>query len=141
LRIVLTGPDTVNVTYVWYAIVLALPTAAGYMIIGAYRGAGMFGEFRHRRAAPAPEPVERTAARLRRLRAELEATENLSGTTAKHHRLQAVRSAYADALAAACARFGVPAPPGGERARRADIYRAEAALREHGVDVREPAVH
>lgn len=140
MRAVLAAPDTVDVSYVLYALVVLLPTAAGYAILAALRGAGKLGALRRRIHQPAPEPVERTAARLRRLRAELEATENLSGTTAKHHRLHAVRGAYADALAAACERFEVPAPVGGDRARRADIYRAEAALREHGVDVREPAV-
>lgn len=58
---------------------------------------------------------------------------------AKSHHLQAVRGAYADALAQACQRLGVP-PPGGERARLADIYRTEAALRQRGLDVRETAV-
>jgi hypothetical protein len=31
----------------------------------------------------------------------------------------------------------VPPPPGGDRARLAEIYRAEAGLRQRGLDVRE----
>ncbi len=79
-------------------------------------------------------------ARLRRLRAELEATENQPGGTAKRHHLLALRGAYLDTLRSACQRFGVRPPAGGDQARQAEIYRAEAALREHGLDVRDPAV-
>ena len=53
--------------------------------------------------------------------------------------MQALRGAYADALAAACRRLEVSPPPGGERAPLAEIYRAEAALRERGLDVRQDA--
>ena len=52
-----------------------------------------------------------------------------------------MRGAYLDALRDACARLGVSPPPGGDRARQADIYRAEAALRERGLDVRATAAH
>jgi hypothetical protein len=119
------------------AIVLLLPTAAGYAILAAVRGYRRLEESR-RRPAPA-EPIERVGARLRRLRAELEATESRSGLMAKNHRVKAVRGAYLDTLAAACLRLEVSPPPGGDRARLADIYRAEAALRERGLDVRETA--
>ena len=85
-----------------------------------------------------PSPLDRLAARLRRLRAQLETTETSPAVTAKRHRVAAVRGAYLDALREACARLGVSPPPGGDRARQADIYRAEAALRERGLDVREP---
>ena len=108
------------------------------MIISSLRAARRLAELRTR--PPQDEPVERIAARLRRLRAELEATENKAGTTAKGHHVRVLRGAYADALAQACQRLDVPLPPGGDRARRADIYRTEAALREHGIDVRETAV-
>ena len=37
-------------------------------------------------------------------------------------------------------RFGVSPPAGGDQARQAEIYRVEAGLREHGLDVREAAV-
>jgi hypothetical protein len=119
------------------AIVLLLPTAAGYAILAAIRGYRRLEESR-RRPAPA-EPIERVGMRLRRLRAELESTESRSGLMAKNHRVKAVRGAYLDTLAAACLRLEVSPPPGGDRARLADIYRAEAALRERGVDVRETA--
>ena len=118
-----------------------LPTAACFALVYMWRGAGWIGEVRARRkadAAPA-EPIDRLQADLRRLRAELEATETRTGLTAKHHRVQALRGAYLDALATACRRLDVSPPPGGDRAPLAEIYRAEAALRQRGLDVREPA--
>ncbi len=121
------------------AIALLLPTAAGYAILGAIRGYRRIRATRQQAAAPA-ESIERLTASLRRLRAELELTEARPGVIAKNHRVAALRGAYADVLAAACRRLDVPPPPGGERARLADIYRAEAALRERGLDVRETAV-
>jgi hypothetical protein len=120
-----------------------LPTVACFALVYMWRGAGWIGEVRARRkadAAPA-EPIDRLQADLRRLRAELEATETRTGLTAKHHRVQALRGAYLDTLAAACRRLDVSPPPGGDRAPLAEIYRAEAALRERGLDVREPAAH
>jgi hypothetical protein len=118
-----------------------LPTVACFALVYIWRGAGWLGEVRARRKAGAalPEPIDRLQADLRRLRAELEATETRSGLTAKHHRVQAVRGAYLDTLAAACRRLDVSPPPGGDRAPLAEIYRVEAALRERGLDVREPA--
>jgi hypothetical protein len=122
---------------------IALPTAAGFALIGAWRAAQWLGEARCK-ALP-PEPVERLGADLRRLRAELEDTETRSGLTAKHHRVQALRGAYVDALSAACRRLDVSPPPGGDRASQAEIYRVEAVLRQRGLevrrDVRETAVH
>jgi hypothetical protein len=98
---------------------------------------------RHRADRAPAEPVERAEraeARLRRLRAELEELENQLGGPARHHRIVAVRGAYLDCLTSACQQFGVSPPAGGDRARQAEIYRVEAALRAHGLDVREPAV-
>jgi hypothetical protein len=92
-----------------------------------------------RRKAPPPEPADHLEARLRRLRAQLETTEASPGITAKNHRVTAVRGAYLDTLRDACARLDVSPPPGGDRPRQADVYRAEAALRARGLDVREPA--
>jgi hypothetical protein len=116
----------------------ALPTLAGFVLIYAWRGAGWLGQARaSRRAKAVPqEPLERLEADLRRLRAELEDTETRSGLTAKHHRVQALRGAYLDALAAACQRLDVSPPSGGDRAAQAEIYRVEAALRRRGLDVR-----
>ncbi len=117
-----------------YALAALLPTLAVSAILLAGRGIGRLGESR-RRAQPPAEPVERFVTRLRRLRAELERTENTSGGPARLHHLRAVRGAYLDLLRLACERFDVSPPPGGDRAKQADIYRAEAALRERGVDV------
>ena len=126
-----------------FLVAAALPTAAGFALVFAWRGAGWLGEARARRKAQAspPEPVERLAADLRRLRAELEDTETRADLTAKHHRVQALRGAYLDALCAACRRLDVTPPPGGDRAPLAEIYRVEAALRQRGLDVREAAAH
>jgi hypothetical protein len=118
-------------------LVILLPTAAAYAIIGAFRGYQWLAE-RRRRPAP-PEPIERLGARLRRLRSELESAESRPAYTAKNHRVTALRGAYLDELCAACLRLDVSPPPGGYRARQADIYRAEAALRQRGLDVREAA--
>jgi hypothetical protein len=121
-----------------YVLLFALPTAVGFALIGAWRAARWLAEARYRarfQALP-PEPIERLEADLRRLRAELEDTETRSGLTAKHHRVQAVRGAYLDALAAACRRLDISPPRGGDRASQAEIYRVEAALRQGGVEVR-----
>ena len=121
---------------------VVLPTVAGYALIGAWRGARWLERVPARtRPRRAPEPIERLEADLRRLRAELEDTETRVGLTAKHHRVQALRGAYVDALSAACERLDVSPPPGGDRAPQAEIYRVEAALRQRGLDVRETAAH
>jgi hypothetical protein len=124
-----------------FLIAAALPTAAGFALVYAWRGAGWIGQARARRRADAapPEPVERLEADLRRLRAELEDTETRADLTAKHHRVQALRGAYLDALCAACQRLDVAPPAGGDGAPLAEIYRVEAALRRRGLDVRETA--
>jgi hypothetical protein len=121
-----------------YLFVFALPTAVGFALLGARRAARRLAEVRDRarfRALP-PEPIERLGADLRRLRAELEETETRSGLIAKHHRVQALRGAYTDALSSACRRLDISPPRGGDRAPQAEIYRVEAALRQHGLDVR-----
>ena len=123
------------------AFAVMLPTLAGGAILIAVRLCRRLAAL-HYRSRPQPaEPVDRIVARLRRLRAELEATENRPGGTARRHHMLALRGAYLDTLASACQRFGVSPPAGGDQARQAEIYRAEAALREHGLDVREAAVH
>jgi hypothetical protein len=124
-----------------YLLLFALPTAVGFALIGAWRAARWLAEARYRarfQALP-PEPIERLEADLRRLRSELEDTETRSGLTAKHHRVQAVRGAYLDALSAACRRLDISPPRGGDRASQAEIYRVEAALRHGGVEVRTQA--
>jgi len=124
-----------------YLLIFALPTAAGFAILGAVRAARWLGEARRRarfQALP-PEPIERLQADLRRLRAQLEDTETRSGLTAKHHRVQALRGAYVDALSAACRRLYLSPPQGGDRAPQAEIYRVEAALRQGSLEVRQEA--
>ena len=123
---------------VLFLFAIMLPTAAVFALIGAWRLVGWLGEARSRarfKALP-PEPIERLEADLRRLRAELEDTETRTSLTAKHHRVQALRGAYADALASACLRLDVSPPQGGDRAAQAEIYRVEAALRQRGLEVR-----
>jgi hypothetical protein len=115
--------------------VILLPTALGFALLGSVRMVRWAAERRAR--APALEPIERIGANLRRLRAELEATETRTDLPAKNVRVRAVRGAYLDTLATACQRLGVTPPPRGERVRQADIYRVEAALRQRGLDVRE----
>jgi hypothetical protein len=134
--------------YVELILVILLPTALGYGLIALWRGLNWAGDrrwFRARARAPEPEPIERLAANLRRLRAEVENMENRPGFPAKNLRLQALRGAYTDALNTACRRLQVgppgTSPPGGERGRQAEIYRVEAELRQRGLDVREPAAH
>jgi hypothetical protein len=130
-------------TVVELVFAILLPTAVGYAIVAGLRGAHWSSERwhvrQHRRARP--EPIEGLGDRLRKLRAELDATEVRSDLTAKNARLKVLRGAYLDVLCTACARLDVPPPPGGDRAPLAEIYRAEAGLRQRGLDVREPAVH
>jgi hypothetical protein len=117
-------------------LVIVLMPAVGCALIGAWRGAHGLDEAR--RKVPPPVPVERLTADLRRLRAELNDTETRDGLTAKQHRVRALRAAYLDTLSAACERLEV-VPPGGGNAPLQEIYLVEAALRERGLDVREPA--
>ena len=117
-----------------YVLAALLPTIIGCAILLAGRGYRRLAEARQP-PLPAPEPLERLVTRLRRLRAELEETENTGRGPARHHHLRAVRGAYLDLLRTACERLDVSPPPGGDKARQADIYRAEAALRQRGVDV------
>jgi hypothetical protein len=125
--------DTVSPVAEW-VLVLLLPTVVGFAVFRGIRAARWLAEAR--RKPPAAEPIERLGADLRRLRAELEDTETRSRLTAKHHRVQALRAAYVDALSAACQRLAVSPPPGGARAPLTEIYRVEAELRQRGLDVR-----
>jgi hypothetical protein len=124
-------------TVAWVVLALLLPTAAMFVLIGVVRGGRGLAELR--RKAPLPEPADDLQARLRRLRAQLEATEAAPGGTAKNHHVAAVRGAYLDTLRDACARLGVPPPPGGDRPRQAASSRAAPAVRARGSHVREPA--
>jgi hypothetical protein len=117
-----------------FALAVFLPTIVGYAAVLVVRACKRIAE--SRRQSPPAEPIDRLVSRLRRLRAELEATENTPRGPARQHKLRAIRGAYLDVLATACDRVEVPPPPGGDRARQADIYRAEAALRQRGIEVR-----
>ena len=132
--------------YLALVAVVFLPTAIGYGVIGAFRAARWADNWRQSRMAPPePEPIERLTSTLRRLRAELEDMETRTGVPNKHLRVEALRGAYLDVLGAACRRLEVGPPveghPASPRANQAEIYRVEAALRQRGLDVREPATH
>jgi hypothetical protein len=117
--------------------VILLPTAIGYGLIGTARVVRWAAE--RRRRAPAVEPIEWIGASLRRLRAELEATETRTDLPVKSVRVRALRGAYLDTLRMACQRLEVTPPPRGDWVPQAEIYRVEAALRQRGLDVRETA--
>jgi hypothetical protein len=121
-----------------WVLACALMPAVGFAVIGVRRAAQRLNEARHEAPPPPPPPVpvERLAADLRRLRADLENTETRDGLTAKYHRVQALRGAYLDVLSAACRQLDI-IPPSGDQAPLAEIYRVEAALRQRGLDVRE----
>jgi hypothetical protein len=124
--------------------VILLPTALGYAILGSIRGCRWVAEHRRARrfrtAEPVTvEPIERQGARMRRLRAELEAMETRTDMQAKGVRLRALRGAYLDLLRDACERLDVSPMPPGDLVPQAEIYRAEAGLRQRGLDVRETA--
>jgi hypothetical protein len=119
--------------------VILFPTALGFGIIGGARALRWLSRRRQARAVPPLEPIERLGANLCRLRAELEATETRIDVPAKNLRLKALRAAYLDVLRAACQRLEVRPPPQGTHVPQAEIYRAEAALRQRGLDVRQPA--
>jgi hypothetical protein len=122
-----------------FAAAIVVPVAAVYAMIGGARLLKWLGE--QQSVPPVPEPIERLRADLVRLRAQFEAMETRSDLPAKNLRLQALRTAYVDALQDACQRLDVPLPAGGrarsEGVRQTDIYRMEAGLRERGLDVRE----
>ena len=116
---------------------LALPYLTGAVIRVVRRQCELIAE--QRRPAEAPTmPIEKVAADLRRLRAQLEARENRPGLTGKGMRMGAVRIAYVQVLAEACHRLEVPPPRTGPHWHTplAEIYRVEAQLRERGLDVR-----
>jgi hypothetical protein len=130
--------DTERMVLAEFALVVLLPTAIGGAVLYGARALRWLAGRRPGRPAPA-EPTAQLTARLRRLRSELEHTECQHGMIAKRHHLRALRGAYADELTAACERTGVGPPAGGPHASPAEIYRAEAQLRQRGIDVREPA--
>ncbi len=122
--------------------VIMLPTAAFFVLLkglSAARWVAQRWNAARYQAQPPAEPIERLEASLRRLRAELETMETRTDVPAKGVRLRALRGAYLDTLTAACRRLDVSPPPPGDHVPQAEIYRAEAALRQRGLDVRETA--
>jgi hypothetical protein len=129
--------DLTGLAFAWAGVFL-LPTALGWAVLGGVRLHRRLTE-RRLSVPPRPEPIELLGSRLCRLRAELEAAENeMTAPFFKAARVRAMRGAYLDLLSAACARLEVrpPATPGADTAPLAEIYRAEAALRDRGLDVR-----
>jgi hypothetical protein len=116
---------------------IVFPTVLGYAVLGSGRAYRWFVNQR-RTARATAQPIERLCADLRRLNAQLTATENQITLPGKGIRVRAVRAAYVDALSEACAELEVapPSAAGREQVRPAEIYRVEAALRERGLDVR-----
>ena len=124
-----------------FAAAIALPIAAVYGLIG---GAKLLKWLSEQQSRPQPpKPIEQVRTNLVRLRTQLEEMETRTDQPAKNLRVRALRAAYVDALVDACQRLEVSAPAGvrarPESVRQSDIYRMEAALRERGLDVREPA--
>jgi hypothetical protein len=123
-----------------------LPIAAVWGLIASGRVIRWASDWRDGLNTTEPEPVDRLAANLRRLRGQLEDMETRADVPHKNLRLRALREAYADTLGTACKRLGVAPPQNagrvtGGKAYQAEIYRVEAELRQRGLDVREPASH
>ncbi|MDP9092372.1 MAG: hypothetical protein M3N95_05365 [Actinomycetota bacterium] len=112
-----------------------VPSGVGYAVL---LGVGWRRWAAARRPPSPPQPIEQVGADLRRLHAELERTESAVGLPAKRLRCEAVRAAYVDILAQACARLDVPPlqSAAGAAVSLTEIYRAEQALRQLGMDVR-----
>ena len=127
-----------------FIVAALLPIAAIWGLIASARVVRWASDWRDNQNTAEPEPIDRLAANLRRLRAQLEGLETRADVPAKNLRLQALRGAYADVLTTACKRLDVDPPQtagvaAGGQAYQAEIYRVEAQLRQRGLDVREPA--
>ncbi|MBV9449521.1 MAG: hypothetical protein JO345_26865 [Streptosporangiaceae bacterium] len=126
-----------GLVFAWTGTFMSL-AAVGWAVLGGVR---LYQKFAGTRSSePVPEePIELLGANLCRLHSKLEAEENeMFLTPFKAARLRALRGAYVDVLSTACERLGVPPPvtPSHTAVPLAEIYRAEAALRERGLDVR-----
>ena len=128
-----------GLAFAWTGTFLSL-AAIGWAVQGGVRLRRALGARRSPLPVPVPgQPIERLGADACRLRARLEAAENeMRFTQYKAARVSALRGAYLDVLSAMCERLEVrpPGATGGTLVPRAEIYRAEAALRERGLDVR-----
>ncbi len=113
------------------------PTALGYAVVVVGRGYRRLVDWRRGRARPTAPPIEQLGADLRRLKAQLDTTEDTVASPGKGVRVRAIRGAYLDALRTACVELDVSPPDVyGQQVPRAEIYRVEAALRARGLDVR-----
>ncbi|HEX6523368.1 MAG TPA: hypothetical protein VF070_25715 [Streptosporangiaceae bacterium] len=125
-----------GLAFAWIGTFMSL-AVVGWAVLGGVR---LYQKLGTRSSRPVlAEPIELLGANLCRLHSKLEAQENeMFLTPFKAARLRALRGAYVDVLCTACERLGVP-PPAAPRdtvVPVAEIYRAEAALRECGLDVR-----
>jgi hypothetical protein len=127
----------VGLAFAWTGTFLSL-TAVGWAVLGGVRLYRAFGA--RSSSVPMPgQPIEQLGADACRLRARLEAAENeMRFTQYKAARVWAVRGAYLDVLSAICQQLEVrpPAASRGSVVPLTEIYRAEAALRDRGLDVR-----
>lgn len=125
-----------GLAFAWIGTFMSL-TVVGWAVLGGVRLYQKFAGARSQ-GPVLGEPIELLGANLCRLHGKLEAAENEMFTPFKAARLRALRGAYVDVLSTACERLGVPPPatPSNTVVPLADIYRAEAALRECGLDVR-----
>ena len=131
--------------FAWIGVFLC-PTALGRAVLGGIRVSRVLSARRSSapvpgRPAPMPgQPAEWLGASLCRLHAKLEAAENETGFTLfKAARVRALRAACIDVLPATCERLEISPPASGTTAiPLTEIYRAEAALRGCGLDVRRP---
>jgi hypothetical protein len=129
----------VALAFAWIAAFVSL-TVIGWAVLGGVRLYQKFAGARSTEPVPR-EPIEQLGANLCRLHGKLEAAENDMSAPFKAARLRALRGAYLDVLSAACERLEVPPPAAHSDTAvpLAEVYRAEAALRERGLDVRWPA--
>lgn len=120
---------------------ILLPTLLGLAGVAGARVVRLLQERRRRAIATGPS-IERLAADLRRLHAQLTSADEPVPRPGRGLRIRATRGAYVDALAAACRALEVPPPlpAAGGDVSVAEIYRVEAALRGQGLDVREREV-
>ena len=125
-----------GLAFAWIGAFLSL-TVIGWAVLGGIR---LCRAIVARRPPPPVrrEPIERLSANLCRLRTRLEAAENDASVPFKAARVRALRGAYVDVLSRVCEQLEIspPAADSGTAVPLTEIYRAEAALRQCGLDVR-----
>jgi len=130
--------------FVAIALVLLIPTLAGAALLGAIRLWRVYerrARVRRSGGVVSGPPLERLAADLRRLRAELVRLEDATtASPGRQTRLRALRSAYGDCLLVACRTLDVPVSAQTSMLPDAELFRLEVALRDRGLDIRPAAV-